>query len=117
VSIFSRAKAHSAYLSAASIVAAFTLPVIALTAAYADTLIVGGCVGAPGAINCVARIGTAGDPYIRTVPQPETEADKERAAARDRKWIDRCHPTIAQDRYGVPRYHYAAAGCEFGVIE
>ena len=85
MSIFSRAKAHSAYLSAASIVAAFTLPVIALTAAYADTLIVGGCVGAPGAINCVARVGTAGDPYIRTVPQPETEADKERAAAHPAK--------------------------------
>jgi hypothetical protein len=117
VSIFSRAKAPSAHWPTASIVAAFTLPVIALTAAYADTLIVGGCVGARGAINCVARVGTAGDPYVRTVPQPETEADREQAAARDRKWIDRCHPTIAQDRYGVPRYHYTAAGCEFGVIE
>jgi hypothetical protein len=51
------------------------------------------------------------------VPQPVTEADKERATARDHRWIDRCHPTIAQDRYGVPRYHYTAAGCEFGVIE
>jgi hypothetical protein len=51
------------------------------------------------------------------VPQSENEAEKERATARDRKWIDRCHPTIAQDRYGVPRYHYAALGCEFGVIE
>jgi hypothetical protein len=118
VSIFSRAKTHSAYWPAAFVVAAFTLPVIASSAGYADsTLIVGGCVGAPGAINCVAKIGPAGDPYIRTVPQPETEVDKERAAARDRRWIDRCHPTIAQDRYGVPRYHYAAAGCEFGVIE
>jgi hypothetical protein len=117
VSIFSRAKASSAFWPAACIVAAFTLLVITLTAAYADTLAVGGCVGAPGAINCAVRVGPAGDPYIRTVPQPETEADREQAAARDRKWIDRCHPTIAQDRYGVPRYHYTAAGCEFGVIE
>jgi hypothetical protein len=51
------------------------------------------------------------------VPQPDNEADKERAAARDHKWIERCRPTIAQDHYGVPRYHYVAEGCEFGVIE
>jgi hypothetical protein len=51
------------------------------------------------------------------VPQPENDGDKDRAAARDRKWIEHCRPTIAQDRYGVPRYHYAAVGCEFGVIE
>jgi hypothetical protein len=24
---------------------------------------------------------------------------------------------VFQDRYGVPRYEYAAPGCEFGVIE
>jgi hypothetical protein len=51
------------------------------------------------------------------VPQPENDADKERAASRDRKWIERCHPTIVQDRYGVPRYRYVAERCEFGVIE
>ena len=117
--IFNRASAPSALWPIAPIAAAFALSVITLTAAYAaaDTLAVGGCVGAPGAVNCVVRVGPAGDPYIRTVPQPDTEAEKERAAARDRKWIDRCRPVIAQDRYGVPRYHYAAAGCEFGVIE
>jgi hypothetical protein len=31
--------------------------------------------------------------------------------------MDRCRPSVRQDRYGVPRYHYAARGCEFGVIE
>jgi hypothetical protein len=51
------------------------------------------------------------------VPPPEDEAEKERAMARDRRWMERCRPIIAQDRYGVPRYHYAAPGCEFGVIE
>jgi hypothetical protein len=109
VSIFTRAKT--------CVLAASTLSAITLTAADADTVGVGGCVGVKGSVNCVVRVGPAGDPYIRTVPQPENEADKERAAARDRKWIERCHPTIAQDRYGVPRYHYVAAGCEFGVIE
>jgi hypothetical protein len=109
VSIFTRAKTY--------ILAASAMSVMTLTAADADMVGVGGCVGAPGAVNCVVRVGPASDPYIRAVPQPENEADKERSAARDRRWIERCHPTIAQDRYGVPRYHYVAAGCEFGVIE
>jgi hypothetical protein len=98
--------------------AALTFAVITFTTARGDdTLIVGGCTGTQGAANCVLRIGPAGNPFIRTVPQPENAADKEQAAARDRKWIERCRPVIAQDRYGVARYHYAAAGCEFGVIE
>ncbi len=112
VSVFSRAKTFSAFPPAALVVAA-----LSLTAAHADTVAVGGCVGSPGAFNCVVRFGTAGNPFVRTVPQPATDEERDRAAARDRKWIDRCRPTIAQDRYGVPRYHYVAAGCEFGVIE
>ncbi len=112
VSVFSRAKTLSVFAPSACIIA-----VLFLTAAHADTVGVGGCVGSRGAFNCVVRVGPAGDPYVRTIPQPQTDADRERAEARDRKWIDRCHPTIAQDRYGVPRYHYAAWGCEFGVIE
>jgi hypothetical protein len=87
------------------------------TLAYADTLYVGGCVGAPGTVNCVLRVGPAGDPYIRSVPEPASEADKARATERDHKWLERCKPVVFQDRYGVPRYHYAAAGCGFGVIE
>jgi hypothetical protein len=91
--------------------AALAIAVITFTAARADdTLIVGGCTGTRGAANCVLRIGPAGNPYIRTVPQPQDAADKEQAAARDRKWIERCRPVIEQDRYGVAR-------CEFGVIE
>ena len=26
-------------------------------------------------------------------------------------------PVVHQDPYGVPRYEYAAPGCEFGVIQ
>ena len=113
--IFSRARLLSASRRAAYAGAALTLPLVTL--AYADTLYVGGSVGAPGAVSCVLREGPAGDPYIRTVPQPENEADKARATDRDQKWLQRCRPIVAQDRYGVPRYHYAAAGCDLGVIE
>ena len=112
VSVFSRAKRLSAFAPAACVVA-----VLFFTAAHADTVGVGGCTGSAGSLNCVVRFGPASDPYVRTIPQPETDEDKARAEARDRKWIDRCHPTITQDHYGVPRYRYAASGCEFGVIE
>jgi len=88
-----------------------------VSAAYADGVLLGGCVGGGGAANCVVRWGEAGDPYIRLVPQPTDELEKKRSAERDHKWEERCRPTIAQDRYGVPRYQYAAPGCEFGVIE
>jgi hypothetical protein len=115
VSIFSRARLLSASWRAAYAGAALTLPLVTL--AYADTLYVGGCIGAPGTVSCVLRVGPAGDPYVRTVPQPETDAGKASATERDQKWLQRCRPIIAQDRYGVPRYHYAAAGCDLGVIE
>jgi hypothetical protein len=115
VLIFNRARLLPASWRAAFAGAALTLPLATL--AYADTLYVGGCVGAPGTVSCVLRVGPAGDPYVRTVPQPENDADRARATERDQKWLQRCKPIIAQDRYGVPRYHYAAAGCDLGVIE
>jgi hypothetical protein len=114
---FSRGKALLASRKAALIGAASSLAIITMTAAYADTLWVGGCVGGHGAGNCVLRVGPAGDPYIRTVPAPENDAEKIRATERDHRWLARCRPIIAQDQMGVPRYHYAAPGCEFGVIE
>jgi hypothetical protein len=115
VLIFNRARLLPASWRAAFAGAVLTLPLATL--AYADTLYVGGCVGAPGTVSCVLRVGPAGDPYVRTVPQPENDADRARATERDQKWLQRCKPIIAQDRYGVPRYHYAAAGCDLGVIE
>jgi hypothetical protein len=102
--------------SAAGIGAAVLLSMTAFVSARADTLIVGGCTWAHGSANCVMHKGVAGDPYVRQVPQL-TEAEKARAAERDHKWIDRCRPVIQQDVYGVPRYHYSAPGCEYGVIE
>jgi hypothetical protein len=116
VLIFRSARmASAARFGAAAALSAITLATI-WSAAYADGMIVGGCVRS-GAVNCVVRWGEAGDPYVRLVPAPTNEADKALSAARDRKWKERCRPTILQDRLGVPRYQYAAPGCEFGVIE
>lgn len=77
----------------------------------------GGCVGSRGSFNCVTRWAPAGDPYLRDVPQPGNEAARALAKQRDQRWVDRCRPTIEQDRYGVPRYRYATPGCEFGLGE
>lgn len=110
------ASASNAHYGAAVALTAAVLVTI-WSAAHADGMAVGGCVGTGGSVSCVARWGEAGDPYIRIVPQPVDEIDRKRAAERERKWEERCRPTIAQDRYGVPRYQYVVAGCEFGIIE
>ena len=107
----------SASWSAAHIGAAAAFYVVTWSSAYADGMAVGGCVGGQSSLNCVVRWGEAGDPYVRLVPQPTDQAEKDRAAQRDQKWQERCRPTVAQDYYGVPRYQYSAPGCEFGVIE
>jgi hypothetical protein len=83
----------------------------------ADDGMVIGCVGSRYSLTCVRRWGFYGDPYVRLLHPPETEAEKKISADRDRKWQARCHPAVFQDHYGVQRYEYAAPGCEFGVIE
>ena len=116
---FTRAGAlWASWLAACAVTLSFA------TSTHADTISVTGCVWAPSGLfwgaatgGCVERHGEAGDPYVRTVPQPTDEIEKARATERDQKWLQRCRPIIAQDRYGVPRYHYAARGCEFGIIE
>ena len=116
-----RAKVILVVRPAARLAAAAVLSVTALTvivsAAHADGIAYGGCLGGGGAFNCVVRWGEAGDPYIRTVPQPVTADERAQSEQRDHKWEQRCRPIIAQDRYGVPRYQYSAPGCEFGVIQ
>jgi len=102
----------SAWFGAIAILSTMTA-----AAARADELVVLGCTGAQGSFNCVARWGRAGDPYIRHVPEPDSDTEKTRAAERDRRWTERCHPVIKQDAWGVARYHYSAPGCGFGVIE
>jgi len=83
--------------------------------AQAQELRVGGCVGGWFNFNCVTRWSEPGDPYVRDVPKPSSPEGKTRAMERDKRWANRCRPTITQDRYGVARYHYALPGCEFGI--
>jgi hypothetical protein len=89
--------------------------VITWTAAHAQGIRAGGCVGSWNSFSCVTRWGPAGDPFVRLVPQPLDAAERDRAMQRDRRWVDRCRPVIRQDRYGVARYHYSMPGCEFGI--
>lgn len=84
--------------------------------ASADYIRSSNCLGSGGMSSCITRWSDGGDPHIIEVPQPFSEDERDRAAARDRKWVARCKPVIHQDRYGVPRYYYAAPGCEFGRI-
>ena len=101
--------------------AAFALSVftsfVGMASATAQEIQSGGCIGSLFSINCVTRWGPAGDPYVRIVPPPVDAAAAARSLERDRRWADRCHPTIVPDHYGVSRYRYAAPGCEFGVDE
>jgi hypothetical protein len=106
----------AARLGAAVGLSLVTLGLI-LSAAYADGAFVGGCVGQRTSLNCAGHWGEWSDPYVRKIPEPADDAERQRSAERDRKWEARCHPQIAQDRFGVPRYLYSARGCEFGIIE
>jgi len=109
------AERSSASWSLARIGAAMILSVVTLTSAYAGSVINLSCVGGGRSFNCVAQVATAGDPYIRAVPEALGEAQKAQIAARDRKWVARCHPVAERDTFGVARYHYSAPGCEFGL--
>lgn len=113
VSLISRRMLRNGAATAGSLIIVTAICGAAAAAGIAS----GGCLGGGGSLNCVVRWGEPGDPYIRTVPQPADETERTHATERDHKWEERCKPTIYQDRFGVPRYQYAAPGCEFGVIQ
>jgi hypothetical protein len=75
---------------------------------------VGGCIGWWDTLNCVVRWGPIGDPYVSQVPEPASDAERGVATDRERRWEQHCRPQITLDRYGVPRYLYAAPGCDYG---
>lgn len=95
--------------------AAIILWVTTLTSAHAGGVADLSCVGGARSFNCAAQWATAGDPYVRTVPDALGEAERAQAAARDHKWMMRCHPVVERDNYGVARYQYSAPGCEYGL--
>jgi hypothetical protein len=103
----------SAHLTAALVLSGFTVLAIC-SAAHAEGSGIGGCIGSWDTLNCVVRWGPIGDPYVRQVPGPASDTERGAATDRERRWEQHCRPQIALDRYGVPRYLYAAPGCEFG---
>lgn len=110
-----RAEASWASRCAAYASVAIVLSATPMSSAYAESFVEWSCVGAPYGFYCATQWRTVGDPYIRHVPEATGEAEKARFEARDHRWVARCRPVIERDRYGVARYHYSAAGCEFGV--
>lgn len=99
---------------------ALALPLItfaSLRPAQAEGVWIGSCVGGWHASNCAMLWAPLGNPYVRKVPQPRNAAERARASEEDRRWVERCRPSIRQDRYGVNRYHYTRPGCDFGVGE
>src|SRR5579864_1460134 len=88
-------KSLSASWRPACAVAALTLSVATLAyAESADADYVLGCVGAPRTLGCVLRAVPAGDPYVRSVPEPASDAERTRAGERDHKWLQRCKPIV-----------------------
>lgn len=106
-------------LSATSLAALIAGSLTALpTAALADRIGSFSCVGGHGAVSCAGTIRDGiNHPNIIKVAPPRTDAESAEADERDRRWTARCRPRIKQDEYGVPRYSYAARGCEFGKSE
>ena len=73
------------------------------------------CLGTVGAFSCTTQWHRAGGGQVFPwqIDARETAASTER----ERKWLARCRPIARQDQFGVSRYSYAAAGCEFGKTE
>jgi hypothetical protein len=103
---------RSILAAAAASLCAF-VAALANTPAHADSRRSFTCFGNGPSLTCI-KIKTSGDlanPYIRTVPEAD---DDDSAEARDRRWVRYCRPVIRPDAYGVPTYHYARPGCEYG---
>jgi hypothetical protein len=92
----------------AGLAAALTLAAMAPTA-QADAVRSTSCVMIRGLLSCTTR-------WHRVDTQPPQPTEQELAEAREREriWTARCRPEIVQDGFGVPRYTYAAPGCEYG---
>jgi len=85
--------------------------------ASADRYRGGICTFVGGVLSCLGySTKDPGSTHIRKA-EPMTAEEAERAAARERKWRAHCRPVIKQDAFGVGRYQYARAGCEFGRSE
>jgi hypothetical protein len=72
------------------------------------------CVRSRGILSCFSLWS---DPSVNHAPAARDPREGAEAAESERRWTARCRPIIQQDRHGVARYHYAAPGCEYGVID
>ena len=82
-----------------------------------ETVIIDNCVGSRGLESCVTTFRKPNpNPHIIRVPAPISEQEIAEQLQRDRRWEERCKPTIRQDDFGVQRYVYAAPGCDFGKL-
>jgi hypothetical protein len=92
-----------------------------LLAAAIEPVLAGGagaltCFRTRGSVSCVAQWGASRDPHIRQIPGARDAEEDAAIAEREKRWVARCRPVVRQDQYGVGRYHYAAPGCEYGVM-
>ena len=107
-------KAALTWLAGVALVLTFGLP----GPARADGLKMLTCTGGGGGMACIKiyRDGIT-DPHIRQAPEIRGEREIAEADERDRQWVARCRPIARHDAYGVKRYEYAAAGCQYGRYE
>jgi hypothetical protein len=67
--------------------------------------------------SCVEIRRELTNPYVIHVQGPQSPEEIAETTERDRLWQARCRPAVHQDAFGVNRYRYAAAGCEYGKYE
>ena len=86
--------------------------------AWSETVITNNCFGSRRLESCITTFRNLNpNPYVIHVPPPISEQAIAEYRQRDKKWEERCKPTIRQDAFGVARYVYAARGCEFGSLD
>lgn len=106
------------HLATAAPGAALALAVAVLAASPAAAGQRGGsfsCVGSVGSVTCAGSYGDrSGSPHVIGAARADDQGAAKDMQERERRWVAYCAPTVAYDRYGVGRYVYAVAGCEFG---
>jgi hypothetical protein len=73
------------------------------------------CLSSGGGISCTTQWQRTGGGQV--LPWQIDPRETAATAERERRWLARCRPVARQDQFGVSRYSYAAAGCEFGKTE
>lgn len=107
----------SAWLAALALLALSMMSAPARSESPLEGVQTTNCFGTFITESCVTSFGPRRSPNVIAVPAAATPEERTAMEARDRRWTERCRPVIRQDRYGMPRYSYAAPGCEFGRLD